>query len=453
MSYAPTDPAAAPALLAALPAETYGPAALNGWRAAARARFAQTGLPTGKNETWRFTSLKALNKLTLTAQAPDAASIDALPAIPLAQDRPRARLVLVNGRYRADLSDLKALADLKALQAAAGPLAAAPPAVLQALTAQDAQALEPLAALNAAGGLDGAYVAVPAGVTVAALIEIVHVAVNSEAAAPLSQPRLAIHLGDGASATIVEHHLGVGTGAAVVNAAADIHLAAGARLRHYVAQRAAERALHFSAASVTVAAGAAYESFALNLGAKLSRHEISLHLTGEGASCVLDGAYIVDGDRHTDTTTRIDHLSPGATSREVYKGVVDDAGQAVFQGKIVVHKDAQRTDGHQLNRALLLSDKAGVDAKPELEIYADDVKCSHGCTVGELDDAALFFLRARGIPKEEARALLIAAFLQEAVDDIADEDVRAAFAALIDARLHCSSPGAKPKEASHAAGN
>lgn len=442
MSYAPTDPAAAPALLAALPAETYGPAALNGWRAAARARFAQTGLPTGKSESWRFTSLRALSKLTLTAQAPDAVSIDALPAIPLAQDRARARLVLVNGRYRADLSDLKAL------QAAAGPLAAAPPVVLQALTAQDAQALEPLAALNAAGGLDGAYVVVPAGVTVAALIEIVHVAVNSDGAAPLSQPRLAISLGEGAAATIVEHHVGVGVGAAVVNAAADIHLAAGARLRHYVAQRAAESALHFSAAAVTVAEGAAYESFALNLGAKLSRHEISLRLTGEGASCVLDGAYVVDGDRHADTTTRIDHLSPGATSREVYKGVVDDAGQAVFQGKIIVHKDAQRTDGHQLNRALLLSDKAGVDAKPELEIYADDVKCSHGCTVGELDDAALFFLRARGIPKEEARALLIAAFLQEAVDDIADEDVRAAFAALIDARLHCPTP-----EAPHAAGN
>lgn len=443
MSYAPTDPAAAPALLAALPAETYGPAALNGWRAAARARFAQTGLPTGKNESWRSTSLRALTKLTLTAQAPHGVSIDALPAIPLAHDRPRARLVLVNGRYRADLSDLNALQG-----AAAGPLADAPAALVDALAAQDALALEPLAALNAAGGLDGAYVAIPAGVTVAALIEIVHVAVNSEGAAPLSQPRLIINLEQRASAVVVEHHVGVGIGAAVVNAAADINLAAGARLRHYVAQRAAESAFHFSAASVTVAEGAAYESFALNFGAKLSRHEISLRLTGEGASCVLDGAYIVGGDRHTDTTTRIDHLSPGATSREVYKGVVDDGAQAVFQGKIVVHKDAQRTDGHQLNRALLLSDKAGVDAKPELEIYADDVKCSHGCTVGELDDAALFFLRARGIPKEEARALLIAAFLQEAVDDIADEDVRAAFAALIDARLHCSSP-----EANHAAGN
>nr|HRQ81162.1 Fe-S cluster assembly protein SufD [Azospirillaceae bacterium] len=407
-----------------------------------------TGLPTGKNESWRSTSLRALTKLTLTAQAPHGVSIDALPAIPLAQGRARARLVLVNGRYRADLSDLNALQG-----GAAGPLGDAPAAVLQALTAQDALALEPLAALNAAGGLDGAYVSVPVGATVEALIEIVHVAVNGEGAAPLSQPRLTINLDQGASAVIVEHHVGVGIGAAVVNAAADIHLAPGARLRHYVAQRAAESAFHFSAASVTVAAGATYDSFALNLGGKLARHEIAVRLAGEGASCVLDGAYIVDGDRHTDTTTRIDHLSPGATSREVYKGVVDDGAQAVFQGKIVVHKDAQRTDGHQLNRALLLSDKAGVDAKPELEIYADDVKCSHGCTVGELDDAALFFLRARGIPKEEARALLIAAFLQEAVDDIADEDVRGAFAALIDARLHCSSPEVNPKESGHAAGN
>lgn len=449
MSYAPTDPAAAPALLAALPAETHGPAALNGWRAAARARFAATGLPSGKNESWRFTSLRALTKLSLTAQAPEGGNIDALPAIALTDGRARARIVLVNGRYRADLSDVAALDGASPAPVAAGPLSAAPQAALHALTAQDAQTMEPLAALNAAGALDGAHIAVAAGAAVKTLIEIVHVAVGGEGGvAPLSQPRLAITLGDGANAVIVEHHVGVGTGPAVINMASDIILAPGARLRHYVAQRAGEAALHFSAASVFVAAGAAYDSFALNLGGKLARHEIVVRLMGEGASCVLDGAYMARGDQHTDTTTRIEHLAPGATSREVYKGVIDDSAQGVFQGKIVVHRGAVRTDGHQLNRALLLSDKAGVDAKPELEIYADDVKCSHGCTVGELDDAALFFLRARGIPKEEARALLIAAFLQEAVEDIADEDVRAAFAALIDARLRCSTP-----EAGHAAGN
>lgn len=441
MSYAQFDPSAAAALLAAVPDDFDGPDELQPLRAAARARFAATGLPTSKNESWRFTSLRGLGKLALTAKARDVGVADVLPAIKLADGRPRARLVVVNGRYRADLSDVSALDQTAAL--ADGLTAAAegaPDDVARAMLSLTGDHADPLTALNGAGALDGAFLLVKPGAKLATLIEIVHVTVSGDddGPAPLTQPRLLLALGEGAEATVLEHHVGVGTGPAVMNMVTEILVPRDAALRHYVAQRAGAGAHHFAHSYVSVQAGGTYDSFALNLGGKLARHEASVVLAGEGASVTLDGAYVAQGGQHTDTTTTIEHLSPGATSREVYKGVIDDAAQAVFQGKIVVKPGAVRTDGHQLNRALLLSDKAGVDAKPELEIYADDVKCSHGCTVGELDDAALFFLRARGIPKDEARALLISAFLQEAVDTIADEDVRAAFAGLIDARLRAA---------------
>jgi Fe-S cluster assembly protein SufD len=452
MSYAQYDPSTAAALLAAVPTDFDGPAEVQALRDAARARFAETGLPTGKNESWRYTSLKGLTKLTLTAEAPDEGVADRLPAIKLAEGRARVRLVVVNGRYRPDLSDVSALD--RAVAVADGlnrTTVDAPGETARGMLSLTGDHPDPLTALNTAGEMDGVLLVVKPNEKLSTLVEIVHVTAGGETAAPLTQPRLLLAVAGGAEATVVEHHIGVGTGPALVNMVTEVVVAENARLRHYIAQQAGEGVLHFSQTYVSVMAGGMYDAFALNLGGKTARHGINVTLGGEGASVTLDGAYMAHGEQHTDTTTCITHLSPGATSREVYKGVVDDAAQAVFQGKIVVKPGAVRTDGHQLNRALLLSDRAGVDAKPELEIYADDVKCSHGCTVGELDDAALFFLRARGIPKDEARALLIAAFLQEAVETIADEDVRAAFAGLIDARLHCSALSGG--EASHAAGN
>lgn len=435
MSYAPTDPATAPPLLALLPDPAGEHERLIAKRAAARASFAATGLPTQKNEQWRYTSLKALLKQPLTNGPADGGGlVDALPRLRPA-DRPGARLVLVNGRYRPDLSDVTELPqDFAVIYSLTEAIDKAPEVVLDVVDAVLMETGGPLAALNTAGFPDGLCLLI-GGADPGVLLEIVNVAVAGEPAAPLGLPRLLIVAAPGGDATVVEHHVSAGAGVSVTNQVTEIGVTKGATLRHYIAQRTSDSALHFSTTGVAVTTGGRYDSFALNLGGRLARHSIDVRLGGEGASCTLDGAYMVRGQQHTDTSTRIDHVVPETTSRQVYKGTVDDAAHGVFQGKIVVRPGAVKTDGHQLSRALLLSDHAAMDAKPELEIYADDVKCSHGATCGELDDDALFFLRARGIPKDEARALLISAFLAESVEMIADADVRAGFAALIRARL------------------
>jgi len=200
----------------------------------------------------------------------------------------------------------------------------------------------------------------------------------------------------------------------------------GATLRHYRVQAESRDATHVTTTHVRVGRDATYENFTLAISGRLSRNEISVRLEGEGGRCSLNGAYLMRGSEHCDNTTLIEHLVPRTACREVFKGVLDDESRAVFQGRIVVHKDAQNTDGHQLCKALLLSTGAEIDAKPELEIYADDVKCSHGATTGQLDETALFYLRSRGVPEALARNLLVQSFLGEALDQITSDEVRAA---------------------------
>ena len=229
---------------------------------------------------------------------------------------------------------------------------------------------------------------------------------------------------------MIEHHVGLGIGATFANHVAEAYVGEGAILRHYKVQREGAEAFHLSNSVAKVGKDACYDNFILTTGARLARNEVRVAL-GLGSSCNVNGAYMIGGHQHCDTTTVIEHREPHCTSREVYKGVIDDTARAVFQGKILVRHGAQKTDGYQQNRALLLSDTAEIDAKPELEIYADDVKCSHGATAGELDDEALFYLRARGIDKETARGLLIGAFLAEALEEIPEESVREAFQGII----------------------
>ncbi|MEC8198534.1 MAG: Fe-S cluster assembly protein SufD, partial [Pseudomonadota bacterium] len=215
------------------------------------------------------------------------------------------------------------------------------------------------------------------------------------------------------------------------NGATEIRMAEGALLRHRKLQNEAEDAYHVAAAAVSLDARARYENYTLHVGGRLARNEIHVAVTGRKADCNLYGAYAGRGSQHIDTTTFVDHAVSECTSREVYKGALDDNARGVFQGKILVRKDAQKTDGHQLNKALLLSEGAEIDAKPELEIYADDVKCSHGATAGELDEEQLFYLRSRGIEEAEARDLLVAAFLEDSLEVISEEAPRDAFCNVI----------------------
>lgn len=404
-------------------------------RTQGRERFAAAGLPTVKKEAWKYTNLRTLEKIAFDPAGDGAVThFDVLPTIRVAGET-GPRLVFVDGRLRADLSSLDGLPAGVTLTGLAAGLSADDDLLADHLGKLAPLDQAPLAALNTAFLADGAVLRVSRGVTVEPVIELVFVTLGDEARPTAFNPRTLIVVETNAKATVVEHHVGLGTGTTLANHVTEVFVGDGATLGHYKAQREATGAYHIATTAARVGRDASYINFILTTGAKLSRNEVWTELAGTGATCHVSGGYLVRGDQHCDTTTVIDHAAPHGTSREVYKGAIDGRARAVFQGKIIVRPGAQKTDGHQLNRALLLSDAAEIDAKPELEIYADDVKCSHGATAGELDDTALFYLRARGIDRDTARSLLTAAFVAEAIDEIPDEPVRAAFQTVVDGWL------------------
>ncbi|MDH3738841.1 MAG: Fe-S cluster assembly protein SufD, partial [Alphaproteobacteria bacterium] len=286
----------------------------------------------------------------------------------------------------------------------------------------------PLAALNTAFMHDGMVLFVDAGVAVDKPIHLVSIAVPS-AAPMMLQPRHLAVLGDGATATLIESHIGGSDIAYFNNLVSELSLGEGAELNHYIFQEEGPAAVHISATALNLAAASSYGGFLLQSGGLIGRVETRAFLNGPGADCRLDGIYLGTGDQVLDTTTYVEHVAAGCRSRQVYKGVLDGKARGIFQGKIHVRPDAQQTDGHQLSRALLLSPRAEIDTKPELEIYADDVKCSHGATAGELDAEALFYLMSRGITADAARRILIEAFVAEALSEIRLSQVAEDFSA------------------------
>jgi Fe-S cluster assembly protein SufD len=247
------------------------------------------------------------------------------------------------------------------------------------------------------------------------------------APAPAFFPRHLIVCGANSRATVIETHIGPEGPTWFADAVTEISLGEGARLDHYRRQAEGIGAFNIGTGLVRLSKDATYDGFALATGADLSRWEVTAVLDGPGGDCRLNGAYLGRGSQQIDNTTLIDHAAPDCRSRQVFKGVLDDQARGVFQARIGVRRDAQRTDGHQLNKALLLSRGAEIDSKPELEIFADDVKCSHGATAGEIDKQALFYLRSRGIGEADARALLIEAFVRDAVAEIGHEGAREEF--------------------------
>ncbi len=384
-------------------------------RQAAFARFAETGLPHHKIEAWKYTSLIHLAR---TGFQPAAANYDLAGDLP---DRMEgaARVVFVNGRYVPDLSDAS-IAGFTTSHAAAFTLDVGG-------TADD----DPMLALAAALGQDGAVLDLEDG----AAVELLYVTVPGQAP-QMAHTQNRIRVPAGASATVVERHIAMGEGEPTLsNGATGIELGEGALFTHVKLQNEAADANHVWHHLASIPANARYDSYVVTVGSGLGRNRVTAQLVGEGAHCTLDGAYAGRGKQHLDHTSKIVHAVADTTSRQVYKGVLNDRARGVFQGHIVVAQDAQRTDGHQLNRALMLSDTAEIDSKPMLEIYADDVKCSHGATVGDLDDNHLFYLQSRGIPRDEARRLLVEAFLAETIDAIPFEPARTAALALIQEHL------------------
>lgn len=385
-------------------------------------RVRQSGLPTIRNERWKYTNLKSLAAVAFAPPGDAGAPVvlDCLPSITGA-----CRIVFVDGRYRTDLST-KAPSSGLAIASFADLLKDDPDALRTAL-AESATAEGVLAALNLAFAGDGYVIRVAPGSAIRERIEIVHATTRIDAAMA-THSRNFVVLEENSSAAIVESFIGDGASVYWSQPVTDIRIGPGASLRHYRDQNEGSKSYHTATRTVRVAGGGRYDSFLLTTGAALARDEMAVTLDGPNASCRLDGGYLARGRQHVDHTTEIVHAKPHTTSAEVFKGVLDDQARGVFQGRIVVAKDAQKSDGHQLNKTILLSDRAEIDTKPELEIYADDVKCSHGATAGELDEDALFYLRARGIDQADARRLLVEAFIGDAIENIADAAVREAFA-------------------------
>ncbi len=381
-------------------------ASLPGERGAAFEAFAARGFPTNRVEAWKYTSLRPLARQRFAPAAPDREA-----AVPLMGEGPR--IVLVNGFLREDLTTVP-------VERWAGPREPA-----------DAGG-EPLVALNAAMAGDGYVLTV--GDARDEPIEIVHATVPGPTG-PVAQSRNRILVGSGGAAHVIERHIGLGAGAYFVNGVTEVEVAAGGRLRHTKLQDEGADAHHLWFMPARLDRDASLESTVFTFGARLSRNQIEADLEGEGASLVLEGAYAVTGRQLADHTSRIEHRAPATTSRQTYKGAIGGQARGVFQGHIVVSEGAQKADGHQLNRALLLSGRAEIDAKPVLEIYADDVQCSHGATAGDIDGDALFYLRSRGIPADAARGLLVRAFLAEILDGTPEGGLRSAVEKRIDGFL------------------
>ena len=389
-------------------------------RRSALARFAVLGLPTRRQENWRFTNLRAL-ETTSYPPASSETAIDEAALAPYRLDGAGHRIVLVNGRFSPTLSSIGALPSGAFLGALSATLRERPDLAAGLFDGGDAVASQPFAALNAAYASDGFVLSLDDGVALDRPVEIIHF---GRATAPLSaHTRHAVFAGKHSRASIIESH--AGNGRYWRNVVATMRLDDGATLRHVTLQNDGVEAIHTLLSRVTLGTGARYDAFTLTLGALLSRADTVVSVAGERALCAVGGAYLLRGRQEATIATLIDHAAPGSETREVFKGVVDDGAHGVFQGKIQVRREAQQTNAHQLNKNLLLSPRAAVDTKPELEIFADDVKCSHGATVGDLDETALFYLRARGIPEAEARRMLIEAFAAEAIELVEDAATQA----------------------------
>ncbi len=387
-------------------------------------RFRELGFPTTKDEDWHFTSVGAIAEhefAFVPARTGDVSPADVESFGFGAADWHTA--VFVNGRFSPALSSLSRLDPGVRVLSLAEAWTRAPDLakrVGSVLTAQPA-----FTALNSAFMPDGAVVHVPKAVVIRKPIHCLFVT-DAHAAKTVMHPRNLVVVEPSAKATVLESYVALGDATYFTNAVTEVSVGDGATLEHYKVQREGRRAYHVGTIEAVQGRDSHYISFSFATGGSLSRTNIYTKLAGAGCGSTLNGLYILDGEQHCDHQTRIEHAAPNCFSREVYKGVLDGRSHGVFNGKVYVHPAAQKTDGKQTNNTLLLSADAQVDTKPQLEIFADDVKCTHGATVGRLDENAWFYMKSRGMNSETARRLLIYAFAADVLETIEQEDVRQA---------------------------
>jgi Fe-S cluster assembly protein SufD len=388
--------------------------------------FADAGLPHRRVEQWRYTDLRSLlTEVYEPASAAHSLTREALDErLGALAGVARVRAVFVNGWFDPALSELGGLESGVEFLSLSDALASPPEWLPGVLGAVNPAPKDVVSALNAAFMTGGAVIRVTAG----AKTGPVHLIYVTTGVAPLSVAvRNVVLVSDGAETSLIETFLSDGEAVtAQTIAVSELLLADGAKARHVKVVLESGKTLHLGGSHVRLGAGSVYDSVEFSVGGSVARRQSFIKFTGEGARVDYAGAQMLRGRQHCDMTLVVDHAAASCQSRELVKAVLDGESKGVFQGKVIVRPGAQKTDGKQMSRGLLLSERAEFDAKPELEIYADDVACGHGATAGELDDDLLFYLQARGIPEAEARALMIMAFVGEALDHIADETLREA---------------------------
>lgn len=391
----------------------------------------QTGLPTRRVEAWKYTDLRSLmpQAFPLATKYPDVSEETIADLLgPLGQIAAH-KVLLVNGQRKAEQDRLGDLEDAIEVLELSDAIESRPTWLPETFFDQAVFAgEEAVIAVNQAFMTGGIVLNIKSDIPKPILL--VHVSAGREGTGAAVYTRSLIRTAPNAQATVIEAFISVNDTPMQHNCVTHIDVEDQAKLRHIKYQAENDTSLHLSSWRARIGENADYQAFQFSLGAAVSRNQVDVAVAGEFSKVDVSGAFMLADEQHCDTTLVVDHLVPNCESRELFKCVLDDKARGIFQGKVIVRPDAQKTDGRQMCRALLLSETAEFDAKPELKIYADDVQCAHGATSGELDDDMLFYLTSRGIPESKARAMLTAAFVTEAFDQIASEELRDGFATL-----------------------
>lgn len=393
-------------------------------RRTAMSRFLATGFPHRRDEEWRFTDIRPILGTPFTLAGFDQSQLPSSPlGATLFPELTGHRLVFVNGRFAPELSTIGDLPEGVVVGNIADTLQTHPDLTLGLLTQTPLWGVNAFSLLNEAFLEDGALIYLPRHAVVEAPILLVYIS-NPGEQTTVAHPRTLVSAGENSQVTLVESYLGTG-GTSLTNALTEIYADQNAQIDHYKVTQEATDSYHIATTRIELQRSANFTSHSITLGGKIVRNDINAGLRGEGIECTLNGLYLGRDQQLIDNHTAIDHAMPHCNSHEVYKGILDDRARGVFNGKIYVRQDAQKTDAKQTNQTLLLSAEATINTKPQLEILADDVRCTHGATVGQLNADALFYLRSRGISKEQARAMLTFAFGNDIVNRIKVEPIRA----------------------------
>ncbi|HYX27738.1 MAG TPA: Fe-S cluster assembly protein SufD [Pyrinomonadaceae bacterium] len=414
------------------------PAWLRDFRIASFERFRQRGFPSVTEEEWKYTNIAPIAKadfapvIHLNGAAPTEMTMREL-----AYQEARVRFVFINGIFRRELSLMdEAPPGLTAIDLKEAANDARFAGVIRESLDQHGDAPNGFVALNNALFSGGLLLKLEPEVAVSGAIHLAFLATSVNGDRPAVSPRVLVHAGKNCAATIIESYTSAGGSAYLTNAVVDFQIDDSAQIQHYKVQRESAAGFHIAATNAVLGRAAKYKTTSINLGGAISRHNIEVLMDHEGAECAVDGLYMVEGSQHTDTHSVIDHASPHCTSRQIYKGILDGKSRAVFNGKVFVRHGAQQTDAQQTNKNLLLSKEAQVDTKPQLEIYADDVKCTHGAAVGQLDEDELFYLESRGINPSLARNMLTYGFAEEVIEKITIESIKRELDSIVLNRLN-----------------